>query len=116
MIWIPNQLVGVALGNDVSLDCHLESFPEPVTYWTKGPNHTVVLSGENLDSVVMRSGMYKIQMRLRIRTVTQEDYGAYTCVAKNSLGETEGKIRLYGTEIIAFEYHESECRLGTTIT
>ena len=27
--------------------------------------------------------------------VTRSDFGAYKCVSKNSLGETEGQIRLY---------------------
>ena len=35
-------------------------------------------------------------MELRIRSVSREDYGGYLCVAKNSLGETTGTIKLYG--------------------
>lgn len=34
-------------------------------------------------------------MRLRIKKVENKDYGAYKCVAKNTLGEKEGYIRLY---------------------
>lgn len=39
---------------------------------------------------------YRVYMRLKIRTVGPADYGAYKCVAKNSLGETDGTIKLYG--------------------
>lgn len=39
---------------------------------------------------------YRVYMRLKIRAVGPGDYGAYKCVAKNSLGETDGTIKLYG--------------------
>ena len=39
---------------------------------------------------------YRLHSRLTIADVTAADYGAYKCVSKNSLGETEGQIRLYG--------------------
>lgn len=39
---------------------------------------------------------YKIKMKLKISDLEERDYGAYKCVAKNTLGEKEGYIRLYG--------------------
>lgn len=36
-------------------------------------------------------------MKLKIRNVGPNDYGSYRCVAKNSLGETDGLIKLEGT-------------------
>ncbi|XP_060666095.1 peroxidasin isoform X2 [Drosophila nasuta] len=38
---------------------------------------------------------YKITMRLTIYDVDISDFGAYRCVAKNSLGDTDGAIKLY---------------------
>lgn len=35
-------------------------------------------------------------MQLKIRTVGPSDFGSYRCVAKNSLGETDGLIKLDG--------------------
>lgn len=95
MIWIPNQLVGAPVGTDVVLDCNLESHPQSVTFWTR-EGGVMVLSNEKYDSVLMPSNLYKVQMRLRIKDLKPEDFGSYTCVAKNSHGETEGNIRLYG--------------------
>lgn len=38
---------------------------------------------------------YKVIMKLVIRSVSSSDFGSYKCVAKNSLGETDGTIKLY---------------------
>ena len=35
-------------------------------------------------------------MKLRIRNVQPEDFMEYRCVAKNSLGGSDGTITLYG--------------------
>ncbi|PRD26709.1 UNVERIFIED_CONTAM: Protein CEPU-1 [Trichonephila clavipes] len=95
MIWIPSQLVGAPVGTDVTLACNLESFPQSVTYWNR-ESGTMVLTNDKYNSVLLNKGLYKISMQLTIRNLKPEDFGAYTCVAKNSLGETEGTIRLYG--------------------
>lgn len=34
-------------------------------------------------------------MKLTIRSVGLSDFGAYKCVSKNSLGDTDGSIKLY---------------------
>ena len=39
---------------------------------------------------------YKVYMKLLITTFTSSDAGWYTCVSKNSFGQDEGTIRLYG--------------------
>ena len=44
---------------------------------------------------------YRLHSRLTIKSVIEADYGAYKCVSKNSLGETEGQIRLYGEQLDA---------------
>ena len=46
--------------------------------------------------------MYTIFMRLKIRNITNRDFGTYRCVARNSLGESDGAIKLYGKKIILF--------------
>lgn len=38
---------------------------------------------------------YKTVMTLTITSVDSVDFGSYKCVAKNSLGETDGTIKLY---------------------
>jgi hypothetical protein len=41
-------------------------------------------------------------MKLDIIDVGEDDITSYRCVAKNSLGETDGKIRLYGEDFKTF--------------
>lgn len=36
---------------------------------------------------------------LKIRRVNKNDFGSYKCVAKNSLGETDGVIKLEGRHL-----------------
>lgn len=38
---------------------------------------------------------YRVMMRLTIKSVDMSDFGSYKCVAKNSLGDTDGVIKLY---------------------
>lgn len=35
-------------------------------------------------------------MTLNIRNISSDMFGGYRCVVRNSLGETDGLIRLYG--------------------
>lgn len=39
---------------------------------------------------------YKMTMTLTIRNLSAEFFGGYRCIVRNSLGETDGMIRLYG--------------------
>ncbi|XP_055939708.1 neurotrimin-like isoform X1 [Argiope bruennichi] len=94
MIWIPNQLVGAPIATDILLQCNLESHPRSVTYWIR-EGGIMVLTNVKYKIEVQPTVLYKVQLKLYIHNLEPEDYGSYTCVAKNSLGETEGTIRLY---------------------
>ena len=42
---------------------------------------------------------YENTMKLTIKSVRSQDFGSFRCVATNSLGETDGKIKLYSKYI-----------------
>ncbi|XP_044741845.1 lachesin-like [Chrysoperla carnea] len=92
MLSIPNQLEGAYIGQDVSLECHTEAFPTSINYWTTDRGD-MIISGEKYESISMDSG-YTKYMVLKIRNVSPNDFGSYKCVAKNSLGDTDGVIKL----------------------
>lgn len=57
-------------------------------------------SGDKYETSSTNSGQYSKHMKLKIRSIGPNDYGSYRCVAKNSLGETDGLIKLEGKIIL----------------
>ncbi|KAJ9591909.1 hypothetical protein L9F63_001511, partial [Diploptera punctata] len=93
MLSISNQLEGAYLGQDVSLECHSEAYPTSINYWTTERGDMIV-SVVNFKCTVSMDNGYNKYMMLKIRSVKHSDFGSYKCVAKNSLGETDGVIKL----------------------
>lgn len=44
---------------------------------------------------VLVDNAYKIHMKLTISSVSSSDFGSYKCVSRNSLGDTDGSIKVY---------------------
>lgn len=53
-----------------------------------------ILAGTKYTQEIFEN-VYKVVMKLTIVDVDVADFGTYKCVAKNSLGETDGSIKLY---------------------
>ncbi|XP_071540302.1 lachesin-like [Panulirus ornatus] len=96
MTWVPQQLEGAYLGQDLTIECRTEAFPRSINYWTNTRGDMIV-AGDRYEPVVAETS-YKVFMKLRIRRVERQDFGTFRCVAKNSLGETDGAIRIYEIE------------------
>ncbi|XP_055928972.1 lachesin-like isoform X2 [Argiope bruennichi] len=93
VMWIPNQLVGAPLDKDVTLDCHTEAYPASINYWAKDGGDMIINDAKYETSIKEKN--YKVHMRLAIKNLEPQDFGTYKCFAENSLGSTEGSIRLY---------------------
>ncbi|XP_055637814.1 lachesin-like [Toxorhynchites rutilus septentrionalis] len=93
MIWIQDQLVGAALGQRLSLECNSEAFPRSINYWMK--NDTIITQGRRFEPTTHEANNYKVVMKLIIKEIDISDFGTYRCVVKNSLGETDGSIKVY---------------------
>ena len=39
---------------------------------------------------------YKFQLTLTIKRLQPEDFGTYRCISKNSIGQAEEEVELYG--------------------
>ncbi len=57
-----------------------------------------VLNSDRFQSSESHHSDYKLDASLTIRNLRPEDLGNYRCIAKNSLGDTEGTIMLYELE------------------
>lgn len=99
MMFVPHQLLGSPLGGTLILECLTEAHPRPITFWTRtdanNVNGIMLLPSKRLQLDTLLVG-YQTQMRLHIHQVEAQDIGHYKCVSKNSLGEAEGSIRVYG--------------------
>lgn len=42
MLSIPNQLEGAYIGQDVTLECHTEAYPNSINYWTTEHGEMIV--------------------------------------------------------------------------
>jgi len=103
LMFVPNQLLGAPVGGSVTLECQTEAQPRPITYWIRtdanNVNGVMLLPSKRYKIVSHHTG-YQTSMSLHIHRVEMVDIGNYKCVSKNSLGEAEGSIRIYGNSFI----------------
>ena len=69
----------------------------------------MVVSSEHYSTSVLKSSLYAYKMTLTIQRFRPSDVGRYVCRAKNSLGEDDSSIRLYGTCPVAQPTPSSSC-------
>ncbi|VVC45395.1 Immunoglobulin subtype,Immunoglobulin-like domain,Immunoglobulin-like fold,Immunoglobulin subtype [Cinara cedri] len=93
MVWIQNQLVGAFVGQELSIECHVEAFPKSINYWSS-KNGNLLTQGDDYGTSLNES-TYKIEMKLTFKRMREEHFGTYHCISKNSLGATDGTIKVY---------------------
>jgi len=97
MFWIPSQREAVFVDQEsVTVECHSEAFPKSINYWIN--NKGAMLQSNDKHEIVTVDTGYKVYMKLHIRNIARADITEYRCVAKNSLGHSDGSISLYEIE------------------
>lgn len=56
----------------------------------------MIISNHKYSMSETKTSVYSVQMRLVIMNLQKQDLGGYKCISKNSIGDAEGNIRLYG--------------------
>lgn len=126
-IRVTNQLISARLGMSVELVCQCEAFPRPLVTWITPTGMPVISASSSTftndssnwlsanggaNNGIVSSSKYEIEeeyhgyrttMKLRINSLSREDFGSFKCLAKNTLGEKEGLIRLYESQSTQFK-------------
>ncbi|KAI5640492.1 immunoglobulin i-set domain-containing protein [Phthorimaea operculella] len=79
--------------------------PVAIVDWTS----ELIIPSEHHEMTVRQKSMFEAEMSMTIKNIRREDLGSYICVAKNSLGDVESKIRLYeipGNDRHVYHYPE----------
>ncbi|KAI8124212.1 Protein CEPU-1 [Lucilia cuprina] len=97
LVQVPNQLVGAPVLTDVTLICNVEASPKAINYWQR-ENGEMIIAGDRYVLTEKEINMYAVEMVLHIKRLQTSDFGGYKCISKNSIGDTEGTIRLYEME------------------
>lgn len=92
IILVTNQLIASTIGSTVILECQTEANPIATTYWIRNGHF---LSQNSKHTIYASQRSYQMYSKLEIHNVSKSNFGEYTCLSKNSLGETEGTVRLY---------------------
>lgn len=56
----------------------------------------MIISNHKYSMSEVKTSVYSVQMRLVIMNLQKQDLGGYKCISKNSIGDAEGNIRIYG--------------------
>ncbi|XP_076045486.1 lachesin-like isoform X2 [Oratosquilla oratoria] len=97
MMHVPNQLVAYPVTREARLECFVEAHPRAITYWEY--NENMVMNNSRIRTQTYEKD-YMVKMLLIMHNLSRSDMGMYKCIAKNSIGETNGSITLHVVDLI----------------
>lgn len=83
---------------------HLYWFKNCIIHCFFGSPGEMIITNERYLMTETEVSMYACQMTLVVRKIQKSDMGGYKCISKNSIGDAEGTIRLYGKLLIALQH------------
>ena len=95
---LPTKRIGQYQHRETILDCEITAYPHGQMYWMKD-GMDIDLTSKDKYHVELYSGnedSKRKTLSLRVKDILMEDYGSYTCVAKNYLGSDRETMILYG--------------------
>lgn len=94
-ITIRNRRLGQNENKETMLECIVTASPQGDNYWKRGKNE-ISKNEYGYRVEVYPEDEYTISISLRILNVKNDDFGLYTCEAKNALGMSSDTMELYG--------------------
>ncbi|XP_066254455.1 limbic system-associated membrane protein-like isoform X2 [Euwallacea similis] len=94
IVSVDKYLINTDHGEDAELVCDVKGHPTPEVFWRR--NEQNIVSRE--PRIVLKTTNER--NTLTIRNVTEEDFGKYTCVASNDLGEETRTLSLVKTPAV----------------
>lgn len=91
-IRVCHQIIKVQIGGTAILECDIEAFPEPLTWWERDDGRMLETTSKYRMEIYDKRDMYKFKMRLNITRINPQDYGSYHCGAKNIIDLTRGTL------------------------
>ncbi|CAG0890876.1 unnamed protein product [Cyprideis torosa] len=100
LIRIAYRMIGAVPRRSAFLRCHVQAFPEPVTYWERASDGKLIDKSPKYTMYFQkRSGSpFDWDMMLNITYMTSRDFGQYRCVAKNEEGSAKGIVTVIETD------------------
>ncbi|RWS01936.1 lachesin-like isoform X2 [Dinothrombium tinctorium] len=89
-VTVPKEKYSQAIANPVDLECHVKGYPHPTIFWSK--NGVRVYDGSDYHITLTNYALDSMRTILRVKSITQWQFGKYTCTADNDLGSSEKVI------------------------
>ncbi|XP_070204446.1 opioid-binding protein/cell adhesion molecule homolog isoform X2 [Littorina saxatilis] len=93
-IYLHNKRIGQDEGKETILECTVTAFPHAQAVWTRNGNEIRTLS-QKYRLEIYDEDRHTITLSLRMFSIERHDFGTYTCIASNKLGEDSESMILY---------------------
>ena len=74
----------------------MTAFPQAINFWEKDGRKVTSSTKHRIEAYDEDNEHHRLTLSLRVHIDDASDFGAYVCVAANSLGRTEQVMYLYG--------------------
>lgn len=95
-VYLPASKLGQHPGRETFLQCEVTAHPHGTMYWERDGNNLISdRTGKYMVEIFNSDYEQKKILSLRIKEITNEDFGRYTCVAQNFVGQDKETMILY---------------------
>ncbi|XP_076454882.1 uncharacterized protein LOC143289709 isoform X2 [Babylonia areolata] len=90
---IQERSVMVLYGRGVEVTCHVHIKSPDVLLWRKDGQD--ITPDHRRSVTLIKRSQYRFELRLLVREMRKEDFGHYTCLARDHLGESQASVDMF---------------------